>query len=55
MTKVQDTTAKLERLRAELHKGMDSIERGDCEVLHIEDVIKRARSRLQAPLKNNTV
>jgi hypothetical protein len=36
---------KLRRLRAKLHKGLQSLDRGEGSELHIEDVIKRARAQ----------
>ena len=35
---------RIESLRAELQKGIDSLDRGDYEELDIEQVIGRARS-----------
>jgi hypothetical protein len=36
---------KLHHLRAELQKGVDSLERGDGRELDMSDVIKRARAK----------
>ena len=35
---------KVQHLRSELQKGIDSLERGEGRELNIEDVIKRARA-----------
>jgi hypothetical protein len=35
---------KVQHLRGELQKGIDSLERGEGRELNIEDVIKRARA-----------
>jgi hypothetical protein len=36
---------KVHHLRAELQKGIDSLDRGEGRELDIEDVIKRARAK----------
>jgi hypothetical protein len=36
---------KLRRLRAKLHRGLHSLDRGEGRQLHIDDVIKRARAQ----------
>jgi hypothetical protein len=35
---------EFEHLRAELQKGIDSIERGECEPLDTEEILRRARA-----------
>jgi hypothetical protein len=40
-----DYVDKVERLRAELQKGIDSLDRGEGRPLEIDDIIHRARAR----------
>ena len=43
---------KLEELRKEIQKGIDSLDRGEGVPFDVEDVIKRGRERLAARQEN---
>ena len=44
---------KLEELRKEIQKGMDSLDRGEGTAIDADDVIKRGRERLAARQENS--
>ena len=44
---------KLEELRKEIQKGIDSLDRGEGTAFDVDDVIKRGRERLAARQENS--